>query len=646
SSAKPATLPNIMEFNQLVAVDAFYVYDVDGEKVELMMIVDIGTGYISVGHLQGHSGVAMEASFCSIWSNVFGAPGTMVLDLESGLQAGLGRFSEWHGTKIRAIAEQAHWQNGTAERDIRTWKEIWSRLVDEWSATAEEAGMITTAANTAMNTLRRESGFSPSQAVWGRDPRLPEDLKGNPAKEAYFKTQNDARLRRSLLQRSRVAGPDLQQGDHVFFYRKPKNNKNWEWHGPGVIIGHEGPNVWVSFAGRCHLVAPEHLRTASAEELGAAFSLRATQDDLQRLLEQDFGDEEMYEAEDHDMDEDLALTPEGEDRDGGRGDGTRRGRDGTPPPAVTKRIRTKGPQAREAHTALHEAYMMKFPKTPRGKEKALEKELPWGMIPPEQHQGFKDAELRQWEEHVEHNALEALSIEESRQVLKDKPQRALNSRFAYRDKLWSRRREQPDVGWKHKARLVISGHKDPDLLSGLPTHAPTISRQGILLLLQILASNLVNDWCGYAGDVTAAFLCGEVLQRELYLRQPRTGLGDLHPEVTQCSLDHCIFMVQRFDGDGDLGPPQTYLGVHVDDVLLVGLRSLCEVIKAKISERFPIRDWETGKFNYVGSFIEIKEDSVKISQASYAATRLFQVEIDKDIPDHAEVTETIRDPEV
>ncbi|CAE7204839.1 RE1 [Symbiodinium microadriaticum] len=591
----------------------------------------------------------------------------------------------------------------SAERAIRTWKEIWSRLVDEWSATTEEAGMIITAANTAMNTLRRESGFSPSQAVWGRDPRLPEDLKGTSqdeqvehiishdrlrakehslrisAKEAYFKIQNDARLRRSLLQRSRVAGPDLQQGDHVFFYRKPKNNKNWEWHGPGVIIGHEGPSVWVSFAGRCHLVAPEHLRTASAEELGAAFSLRATQDDLQRLLEQDFGDEEMYEAADQDMDEDLALTPEGEGRDDGCGDGTRRERDGTPPPTVTKRIRTKGPQTREAHAALHEAYMMKFPKTPRGREKALEKELPWGMIPPEQHQGFKDAELRQWEEHVEHKALEALSIEESRQVLKDKPQRVLNSRFAYRDKLWSRRREQPDVGWKHKARLVISGHKDPDLLTGLPTHAPTISRQGILLLLQILASNLVNDWCGYAGDVTAAFLCGEVLQRELYLRQPRTGLGNLHPEqllrirkpifglvdspaawwnkfhktlrslefetedgkwrVTQCSLDHCIFMVQRFGDEGDLGPPQAYLGVHVDDVLLVGLRSLCEVIKAKISERFPICDWETEKFDYVGSFIEVKKDSVKISQASYAATRLYQVEIDKDIPDHAEVTE-------
>ncbi|CAE7751606.1 RE1 [Symbiodinium sp. CCMP2592] len=693
ASAKPATLPNLLDFNQLVAVDAFYVYDCDGEKVELMMIVDVGTGFISAGVLQGHSASTMESSFCTIWSNTFGAPGTMIVDLESGLQSGLGRFSEWHGTKIRPVAGQAHWQNGTVERAIRTWKEIWGRLVDEWSASSEEAGMIITATNTAMNTLRRETGFSPAQAVWGRDPQLPEELKGTPqdehvehiishdrqrarehslrisAKEAYFKVQNDSRLRRSLLQRSRVAGPEVQQGAHVFFYRKPKNNKNWEWHGPGVVIGREGPNAWVSFSGRCHLVAPEHLRSASAEELGAAFAMRSTQQDLQKLLEQDFADEEMYEGEDMELDDDLGLAPEGTHQQEGqkRGEGVRRARDQLSAPLVAKRHRTK------VHL-YHEAYMLKLPKTPRGREKALEKELPWSLIPPEQHQGFKDAELKQWNEHVEHEALEPLSVEESREVLRTKAGRVLNSRFAYRDKLWSRRRQDPTVGWKHKARLVIAGHRDPDLLKGLPTHAPTISRQGILLLLQILSSNLENDWNGYAGDVTAAFLCGEELQRELYLRQPRSGLGNLHPEqllrirkpifglvdspsawwqkfrstmrslvvhhdgkrwmVVQSTLDHCIFMVQEVlsekEGGGyELGPPQAYLGVHVDDVLLVGKRALCEVLKAEISKKFPIRDWETEKFEYVRDLRGQGEDQPGELRGHPAES-----------PDHAEASET------
>ncbi|CAE7939825.1 FTSH1, partial [Symbiodinium necroappetens] len=219
ASAKPASLPNLLNFNQVVAVDAFYVYDMEGEKVELMMAVDVGTGFVLAGKLQGHSTTTMEASFCTMWSNTSGAPGTLVVDLESGLQAGLARFSEWHGTDIRPIAGQAHWQNGTVERAIRTWKEVWGRIIDERSATADEANMVVTAVNNAMNTLRRESGFSPSQAVWGRDPKLPEEVHGSyqddhvehiishdrqrarehtiriAAKEAYFRCQNDARLR-------------------------------------------------------------------------------------------------------------------------------------------------------------------------------------------------------------------------------------------------------------------------------------------------------------------------------------------------------------------------------------------------------------------------------------------------------------------
>ncbi|CAE7213744.1 GIP [Symbiodinium sp. CCMP2592] len=705
-SAKPASLPNLLEFNQVVAVDAFYVYASDKRKVELMMAIDVGTGFVAAGLLQGHGTSTMEASFCSIWSNTFGAPGTLVIDLESGLQAGLGKYSEWHGTHLRPIAGQAHWQNGTVERAIRTWKEIWSRVVDETSATHPEANMVITSVNAAMNTLRRESGFSPSQAVWGRDPKLPEDITGGPhdehvehilshdrlrarehtlrvaAKSSYFRCQNDARLRRSLLQRSRVAGPDLGVGAHIFFYRKPKNNKNWEWHGPAVVIGHEGPNTWVSFTGRCHLVAPEHIRIASSEELGSAFTMRSTQRDLQLLLERDFSEEATYEEGDVEMEEDPELPPGDGDLPEPPGGGRRR--EGPEASArVVKRHRVKGPQAQDGDPpAVNEAMMMKLPKTPRAREKALEKEIPWRLIPAEQHSAFKEAEQKQWREHVQHGALEALSVSQSRQVLATKPDRILGSRFAYKDKLWCQRKGNPSLGWKPKARLVIHGHRDPDLSKGLPTHAPTISRQGIHLLLQILASNLRKGWRGFAGDVTAAFLCGEELRRELYLRQPATGLGDLHPEqllrirkpffglvdspsawwtkfyetvgdmkitdgkknwkIVQSSLDHCIFMVQEVLVDDETGketlaPPQAaqaYLGVHVDDVLLVGDGQLCEVVKERLSQEFPIQDWETGSFEYVGSYIEILSDMVRVTQGSYAATRLFEVEVERDLPDH------------
>ena len=59
----------------------------------------------------------------------------------------------------------------------------------------------------------------------------------------------------------------------MFYYRKTKDNKRGMWLGPGTVIGYEGVNAWVTRGGRCVLCAPEHLRLATPEELGQAFSI-------------------------------------------------------------------------------------------------------------------------------------------------------------------------------------------------------------------------------------------------------------------------------------------------------------------------------------------------------------------------------------
>ena len=53
---------------------------------------------------------------------------------------------------------------------------------------------------------------------------------------------------------------------------------------------------------------------------------------------------------------------------------------------------------------------------------------------------------------------------------------------------------------------------DPCLVTGLDANAPTVSRQGVLAILQILASRLHRGWCACAGDITSAFLNGEELE--------------------------------------------------------------------------------------------------------------------------------------
>ncbi|CAE7487110.1 GIP, partial [Symbiodinium necroappetens] len=389
-SPKPATLPTTTSFNEIIGVDAFTVYDCQGKKLEMFSVYDYGTSYHIVGELPGHSTEAMEQALCDLWTKVFGPPRTILVDLETGLQAGLERYSAWFGTRVRSAAGQAPWQVGAVERHGGVWKHMWKKVVDEHSILKESPGDIKmgiTAINAAKNELRRQGGFSPTQAVYGRDPDVPGELLDHrdpqqtdeiltrdqlrareqvlrqAARIAYHRAQVDSRLRRALLQRSRVSGEDLNPGDVVYFLRKPKNKKDWRWVGPATVVGHEKKNLWVASAGRCHLVAPEHVRKATSEEVGDLFTLCATQDDLQRLLDQEPGDPQAYDYPENtledtgeNVDEDLVLPP-GDDMnkdllsevifddeempmEGER----RRGPPGDPPVVLNKRYRTKGPE--------------------------------------------------------------------------------------------------------------------------------------------------------------------------------------------------------------------------------------------------------------------------------------------------------------
>ena len=60
------------------------------------------------------------------------------------------------------------------------------------------------------------------------------------------------------------------------------------WLGPSVIIGHQGQNLWLSLAGRCFLVAPEHIRALAPDEnVGLKPLIREGLEQLQRAAQSD-----------------------------------------------------------------------------------------------------------------------------------------------------------------------------------------------------------------------------------------------------------------------------------------------------------------------------------------------------------------------
>ena len=84
SSTRPSSMPSLLDFNQLVSVDVFHMFDSKNVRHEFLSVVDHGTTYHLVGKLQGHSAEAFEKQFVQLWANTFGAPGTISADLETG----------------------------------------------------------------------------------------------------------------------------------------------------------------------------------------------------------------------------------------------------------------------------------------------------------------------------------------------------------------------------------------------------------------------------------------------------------------------------------------------------------------------------------------------------------------------------------
>ena len=145
------------------------------------------------------------------------------------------------------------------------------------------------------------------------------------------------------------------------------------------------------------------------------------------------------------------------------------------------------------------------------------------MISADEKDLFRAAEQKQWDEHLQYGAVRPLSLEESARVeVEVGKERILPSRFLYRDKNLAKRRSDPTVECKAKARLCVGGQRDPDLgTTEMAVDAPTANRHSILLCLLLALS---WSWRVSIGDIRAAFLNGVEAPRKLYFKQPVRGL--------------------------------------------------------------------------------------------------------------------------
>ena len=208
--------------------------------------------------------------------------------------------------------------------------------------------------------------------------------------------------------------------------------------------------------------------------------------------------------------------------------------------------------------------------------------------------------------------------------------------------------EQGEVtGQKPKARLIIKGYQDPDLLH-LKRDSPTLATQSRNMILALAAA---NRWDAYLGDIKTAFLNGDKTeaQREVFaeppeevrrmlnmrpnelfrilkavyglLHAPRAWADKLAKELqkqgwTQSRLEPCVWRLYNTD--------RTLcglIGIHVDDILCCGSGERFRKRVQVLRESFPFGSWKSLQepSMFCGCEIRQKEDgSIELNQERYA----------------------------
>ena len=157
-------------------------------------------------------------------------------------------------------------------------------------------------------------------------------------------------------------------------------------------------------------------------------------------------------------------------------------------PASVKRRKGVGSQA-HAVEAVVQGKSHKT-KSQTKLRRMMEKEMPFEMIAECDRELYKAAEEKEWKSWLDYQSCEILSVEQSKRVERERPERILSSRYVFRNKnVGLKDSSGRDLPVKAKARLCLQGHLCPDSRTGkLEVDSPTIERVSIMIFLHLVTN--------------------------------------------------------------------------------------------------------------------------------------------------------------
>ena len=173
-SALPANVPHSFQFNHHIGMDVKYLQGWrTNQRVPCVNIVDYGTSMqVMVPIYVKESAEVLKKTLRDQWMSWAGPPVHLTTDsAKPNISEAMSDFCDDSGITMHQIAADARWQLGKVERHGQWFSRIFDRVCSEVHPTnAEQFADCVAQTQMAKNSLISQSGASPCQLVFGRNP--------------------------------------------------------------------------------------------------------------------------------------------------------------------------------------------------------------------------------------------------------------------------------------------------------------------------------------------------------------------------------------------------------------------------------------------------------------------------------------------
>lgn len=285
-------------FNEVIHIDLKYMKDAGGKLHVALSMVDGATNFHQAVLLKTRDPRHVSIRFMDKWLSQYGLPMEIIMDQGGEWEAEFIVMLEQHGLLSKVCGAYAPWQNSLAERHGALLGYAWKALITE-HAVRDRSGMKTTllAAIQAKNSIITRRGYSANALVFGKQSNFPDVLDDEAhtsttlgqalsidsevakqaelraaAKRALLHTDAQEKIKKALMRKPGTEIKEYLPGEKVHFWVPGAKKVRYRrddgvWRGPAIIVAKESTSrYFISWRGRCLLVAATNLRPSSSEE--------------------------------------------------------------------------------------------------------------------------------------------------------------------------------------------------------------------------------------------------------------------------------------------------------------------------------------------------------------------------------------------